>query len=155
VERILSSCNSLDKLCLDDVNGINNINIRSSSLKYLEIRSYEHNDLFHLNVYGELLEELIVRWKFTLSGGRSLKMTTPHLKCFTWGGFASDNCFLGKLKCLRSCALSLEQLSSSWRPPHMEYFQFLEGIKDLVIQFPCLQVNNRIIFIHYGEQFTC
>jgi hypothetical protein len=75
-----------------------------------------------INVYGELLEELIVRWKFTLSGGRSLKMTTPHLKCFTWGGFASDNCFLGKLKCLRSCALSLEQLSSSWRPPYLEFF---------------------------------
>jgi len=28
----------------------------------------------------------------------------------------------------------------------MEYFQFLEGIKDLVIQFRCLKVNNRIIF---------
>jgi hypothetical protein len=145
VERILSSCNSLDKLCLDDVNGINNINIRSSSLKYLEIRSYEHNDLFHLNVSGELLEELIVRWKFTPSGGRSLKMTTPHLKCFTWGGFASDNCFLGNLKCLRSCALSLEQLSSSWRPPYLEFFHILEWIEELVLHVQCLKVNNPII----------
>jgi hypothetical protein len=155
VERVLSSCNSLDKLCLHGVNGTNNISIQSSSLKYLEITSYMHNNLFHVNVSGELLEELIICWKFFPSGGRSLKIATPHLKCFTWGGFAPDNYFLGNLKCLRSCALSLEQLSSSWRPPHMEYFQFLEGIKDLVIQFPCLQVNNRIIFIHYGEQFTC
>jgi hypothetical protein len=73
VEQILSSCNSLKKLCLADVKGLNNINIQSSSLKYLEIRSYEHDDLFHLNVFGELLEELIIHWKFTPSGGRSLK----------------------------------------------------------------------------------
>ncbi|KAE7995312.1 hypothetical protein FH972_000126 [Carpinus fangiana] len=31
VEQILSSCNSLKQLCLDDVKGLNNINIRSSS----------------------------------------------------------------------------------------------------------------------------
>jgi hypothetical protein len=146
VERVLSSCNSLDKLCLVGANGTNNIDIQSSSLKYLEITSYIHNDIFHLNVSGELLEELIICWKLFSSDGRSLKIATPHLKWFTWDGFAPNNCFLGNLKCLRSCASSLEQLSSSWRPPHMEYFQFLEGIKDLVIQFLCLKVNNRITF---------
>jgi hypothetical protein len=145
VERVLSSCNSLDKLCLDGINGINNINIWSSSLKYLEIRSYEHDDLFHLNLSGELLEELIIHWKFTPSGGRSLKMVTPHLKCFIWGGFAPDNCFFGNFNCLRSCALSLEQLSSSWRPPYLELFHILEQIEELMIHAQCLKVNNPII----------
>ncbi|XP_059427982.1 F-box/FBD/LRR-repeat protein At5g56420-like [Corylus avellana] len=140
VEQVLSSCNSLDKLCLDGVNGINNINIRSSSLKYLEIRSYEHDGLFHLNVFGEWLEELIIHWKFTPSGGTSLKMATPHLKCFTWGGFPPDNYFFGNLKCLRSCALSLEQLSSSWRPPYLEeFFHILEHIEELMIHAQCLK----------------
>jgi hypothetical protein len=145
VERVLSSCNSLDKLCLDAVNGINNINIRSSSLKYLEIRSYEHDDLFHLNVSGELLEELIIHWKFTPSGVRSLEMATPLLKYFTWGGFAPDNCLFGNLNYLRYCALSLEQLSSSWRPPYLEFFHILEPIEELVIHVQCLMVNNSII----------
>ncbi|KAE8099181.1 hypothetical protein FH972_017185 [Carpinus fangiana] len=139
VERVLSSCNSLDKLCLDAVNGINNINIRSSSLKYLEIRGYEHDDLFHLNVFGELLEELIIHWKFTPSGVRSLEMATPLLKCFTWGGFAPDNCLFGNLKCLCYCALSLEQLSSSWSPPYLEFFHILEPIEELVIHAQCLK----------------
>jgi hypothetical protein len=43
VEQVSSFCNFLDKLCLDDVSGMNNINIQSSSLKYIEIRSYKHN----------------------------------------------------------------------------------------------------------------
>jgi hypothetical protein len=145
VEQILSSCNSLKKLCLADVEGLNNINIQSSSLKYLEIWSYEHDDLFHVNVFGELLEELIIHWKFTSFGGRSLKMSTPHLKCFKWGGFAPDNCFLGNLKCLCYCALSLEHVSSSWRPPYLEFFHILERIKELVIHVLCLKVNNSII----------
>ncbi|KAE8099660.1 hypothetical protein FH972_017622 [Carpinus fangiana] len=131
--------NSLDKLCLDAINGINNINIWSSSLKYLEIRSYEHDDLFHLNVSGELLEELIIHWKFTPSGVRSLEMATPLLKCFTWGGFAPDNCLFGNLKCLHYCALSLEQLSSSWKPPYLEFFRILEPIEELVIHAQCLK----------------
>ncbi|XP_062165895.1 uncharacterized protein LOC133872402 isoform X2 [Alnus glutinosa] len=139
LERVLSPCNSLNKLCLDGVSGTNNITIRSSSLKYLEFRSYRHNYLLHLNVFGELLEELKIYWTFFPPGGRSLKIATPNLKCFTWDGFAPDNCFLGNLKCLRSCTLNLEQLSSSWRPPSLEYFKFLEGINDLEIQFRCLK----------------
>jgi hypothetical protein len=149
LEHVLSPCNSLNKLCLDGVSGTNNITIRSSSLKYLEFRSYRHNYLLHLNVFGELLEELKIHWTFFPPGGRSLKIATPNLKCFTWDGFAPDNCFLGNLKCLRSCTLNLEQLSSSWRPPSLEYFKFLEGINDLEIQFRCLKVNYRIIFNSY------
>jgi len=149
LERVLSSCYSLDKLCLDDISGTKNINIRSSSLKYFEFRGYGRSFLFHLNVSGELLEELKIHWRFLPSYGKSLKITTPNLKWFTWDGFAPDNCFLGNLKCLRSCTLNLEQLSSSWRLPSLEYFQFLEGINDLEIQFRCLKVNYRIIFNSY------
>jgi hypothetical protein len=143
VEHVLSFCESLNKLCLDNVIGISNINIRSSSLKYLEIRSYDYNDLFLIDVSVELLDELIVGWKFTPSGDRSLKIAAPHLKYLTWDGFGPDHYVLGNLECLRSFALSLEELSSS--SYLVECFNSVKGIEDLVIHVQCLKVRKHMI----------
>jgi hypothetical protein len=143
VEHVLSFCESLNKLCLDNVTGISNINIRSSSLKYLEIRSYDYNDLFHIDVSVELLDELIVGWKFTPSGDRSLKIAAPHLKYLTWDGSGPDHYVLGNLECLRSFALSLEELSSS--SYLVECFNSVKGIEDLVIHVQCLKVRKHMI----------
>jgi hypothetical protein len=143
VEQVLSFCESLDKLCLDSVKGISNINIRSSSLKFLEIRSYDYSDLFHINVSVDLLDELIVGWKFTSSGKRSLKIAAPHLKHLTWDGFGPNSYFLGNLKCLRSFALSLEELSNS--SYLVKCFHSVAGIEDLVIHVQCLKVKKHMI----------
>lgn len=143
VEHVLSFCESLDKLCLDNVKGISDINIKSSSLTYLEIRSYDYSDLFHINVSAEVLDVLIVGWKFTSSGDRSLKIAAPHLKYLTWDGFGPDNYFLGNLRCLRSFALSLEEVSSS--SYLVECFHSVEGIEDLVIHVQCLKVKKHMI----------
>lgn len=75
---------------------------------YFTLLNSSLTELDHLSIAGEKLEVVNLEWRFNSFTGKSLKISTPNLKYFTWKGIpTNDNC-LGNLMNLEGAQLFLE-----------------------------------------------
>lgn len=102
------SCKSLKELQLIIVKGLHNITIESSSLESFKLVSGIDEDLFHLNITGEKLEDIHIAWGNVLSPSRkSLNISAPNLKNLKWEGHLISTLNLGKFLRLEKAEILL------------------------------------------------
>ncbi|XP_061988118.1 uncharacterized protein LOC133706604 [Rosa rugosa] len=116
-EWISSSCKCIKELRLENVSGIKDITIESSSLEiFIYLFPFNNYELWDLNISGEKLEEIIILWHFDSNDDsrrglipriRSLNILAPKLKKITWGGNFLDHQHLGNLMCLEEAKIFL------------------------------------------------
>ncbi|XP_062003783.1 uncharacterized protein LOC133721238 isoform X2 [Rosa rugosa] len=105
---ISNSCKCIEELDLDDVHGIRNINIESSSLKSFKFGSCNQTRFCHLKISGEKLISIVVYWSFYSSLNKSFSLSAPNLKRFYWFGNLLDHSNLGEPVCLEDVGFYTE-----------------------------------------------
>ncbi|KAM1093419.1 hypothetical protein ACFX2I_008572 [Malus domestica] len=103
---ISNSCKCIKELQLYHVGAVN-ITIESSSLESFRFVS-AHNDTCHLNISGEKLEDIHVKWEYFHPGSRSLTISAPNLKYFKWIGNLLNRQNLRELMCLEKAEIFLK-----------------------------------------------
>ncbi|KAM5551217.1 F-box/LRR-repeat protein [Rosa sericea] len=103
---ISSTCKCIKELQLIQVKGIKNITIQSSSL---ESFTFVGMDLVDLNISGQKLRSIEIKWNFYSSPGYcSLNISAPNLEDLTWAGKVLNSQNLGKLLNLKRAFIALE-----------------------------------------------
>lgn len=105
---ISTSCKFIKELELNCVHA-ENLTIESSSLESFTFRAC--TSFCCLNISGEKLEIIHLKWEFYETGSRSLHICAPNLKHLKWIGSLLSHQNLGKLLCLEKAEIFLEAKS--------------------------------------------
>ncbi|CAN6719674.1 unnamed protein product [Malus baccata var. baccata] len=99
-------CKCIEELNLQEVNGIEIMTIKSSSLKKLSFSGFSV-DLCHINISCEKLEGIFICWSFASASNKSLNIFAPNLKRLNWLGNMVKHPNLGNFECLAEAILTL------------------------------------------------
>ncbi|KAM5574036.1 F-box/LRR-repeat protein [Rosa sericea] len=105
---ISSSCKCIKEIKLSMVS-TNNLTIENSSLESFTFVAC--SNLCCLNISGEKLEIIHIKWQFFNPGSRALHICAPNLKYLKWVGDLVSHPKLGKLLCLEKAEIFLEAKS--------------------------------------------
>ncbi|KAK9284541.1 hypothetical protein L1049_023716 [Liquidambar formosana] len=106
--KLLSSCNSLTRLKLENFSGVNKIEITNSSLQVISILKTNSDDLDHLKISANALKIMNVAWYFRSSTNKSFHLSAPSLESLTWRGDSIYHCdFVGNCKLLKDAYINL------------------------------------------------
>ncbi|KAL6145552.1 hypothetical protein ACLB2K_056238 [Fragaria x ananassa] len=119
---ISQSCKCIEALNLDDVYGIKNINIESSSLKSFYFERVNQTSICHLKISGEKLGRILIDWRFDSPSNNSFNVSAPNLKSFYWLGNLISHSNMRELVCLEQVGFYLE--------PEDDYQDVLDDIGD-------------------------
>ncbi|PRQ43975.1 putative F-box domain, FBD domain, leucine-rich repeat domain, L domain-containing protein [Rosa chinensis] len=106
---ISQSCKCIEVLNLEDVHGLKNINIESSSLKSLYFEyTFSQTSICHLNISGEKLGNITIVWGFDSPSNKSFNVSAPNLKSFYWVGNLMIHSYMRELVGLEEVGFYLE-----------------------------------------------
>ncbi|XP_057999755.1 F-box/LRR-repeat protein At4g14103-like isoform X2 [Hevea brasiliensis] len=106
-EWISSFCKNLEKLLLAYIDGVKNIIINSSTLKFLTIKAYFSSSLCNISISAEMLNDFILGWESRCFNGKSLKIFAPKLVYLKWDGYLVDFYCLENSKHIQRSAINL------------------------------------------------
>lgn len=146
-EWISTYCKFLKELCLEDVRGTKSIVITSSSLEILKILS--PHDLFTLQVSGEMLGRMALRWRFDSPANRVLQLSAPKLKSMFWEGNILNFRRMETFMHLNTAGIFFRpssDLSASTSENLVRVLRSVCNIKVLALHDKCIQVYNNTLF---------
>ncbi|KAH7528007.1 hypothetical protein FEM48_Zijuj05G0026200 [Ziziphus jujuba var. spinosa] len=142
----ISSCKSLKMLFLDDIFGIAELNISSSSLEKLILEdlmvSFDDHDSFCIKVSAERLSYLRIKYWTVKPQIYSLTLHAPKLEQFSWHGIVSHYSYDGSFESLSYSNLSILPCTSS----DDEHGALANGIIGKVLETIC-RVSSLCIMI--------
>ncbi|CAL2275896.1 unnamed protein product [Prunus armeniaca] len=98
---ISSSCKCIKQLQLSTFKFIGKVTINSSSLESFKLVSGIDEDISHLNITSEKLQDIDISWiNVSSPSSTSLNILAPNLKDFKWEGDLMKTQNLGGLKSL-------------------------------------------------------
>ncbi|XP_070668513.1 putative F-box/FBD/LRR-repeat protein At4g03220 [Malus domestica] len=131
---ITCCCKCIKEFRLQDIYGVANITIESSSLESFVFECPGLSAGCNLNISGQKLECLHIRWgNLFFDQKSSLNISAPNLKSLTWWGTLFSHQNLGKLMCLEKAELSLQPESGIDFGIIHKVLHSMRGVKVLIL----------------------
>lgn len=134
------SCKCVEELHLENISGTETITIESSSLKKLHLSDY-CNEICHINISGEELEDLTIAWVFDSSNKNSSNIRAPNLRDLKWVGNLMNRLKLGKLERLFVAGVLLQ--------PEVDDLDNAFEVLCCLCRAKCLVLNEGAITVKY------
>ncbi|PRQ44088.1 putative leucine-rich repeat domain, L domain-containing protein [Rosa chinensis] len=136
---ISSTCKSIKKLQLEEIQGIKHLSIESSSLQSFSFVHRLQLDPFHLSISADNLEDLVINWGFC--GCQKLNIFAPEVRYMKWTGILLIHQNFGEFKLLEQAELYLRPGGNDFLS---EFLSSICKVKALIMKEDTVNIVNAL-----------